>query len=332
MKERVTIRDIADASGVSESTVSRILNHKGKYAPETIEAVQKAAEELNYSKSRGDSRNRVGNTNLVGIMVPSVENECFSSLSQRIAQGLHLKGYAPVLCITGENPEREVFYEKQLSNIGVSGMVYLMWENDVIPAAKDIPSIFVGTAPENAEGDSILFDIVEGGKKATEELLSSGCKHIVYLYSDRHRIRHMGRFLGYQQALWAHRIETDPELVFTVGGEDYPSVKEVLNKLAEKNIAFDGVFANQTRSAVECYAWLKENSVFSKEQVRMISFEDGLLAEASDGGITALKLDLNDISMKAVDMLAERLENKDKEKQVVWVSYGLIRRRSTGTE
>jgi len=164
---------------------------------------------------------------------------------------------------------------------------------------------------------------------ATEELLAFGCRRIVYLYSNRRRRRHTGRYLGYQQALWEHRIEPDPALVYTVGGEDYPTAGAVLDELKAKNITFDGIFANQTYVAAECFRWLRDNRDTLERTVKVLSFEDGNLAETYGGGITALKLNAPEISAKAVEMLAERMENRGKAPQLMLASYRLIRRNST---
>jgi len=152
MREKTTIRDIAEAACVSESTVSRILNNKGKYAQETIEAVLKAAEEKKYTSCHSSVKQKPGKSKLVGIMIPSVENEFFGSLSQRIAGELVRKNLVPVLCVTGDHPEREQAYEEQFEEIGVAGLVYLMRENDIASGLKEVPSVFVGSIPANIPG------------------------------------------------------------------------------------------------------------------------------------------------------------------------------------
>lgn len=73
----VTIRDVAKAAGVSTATVSRILNNKGEASPETIERVRKIAEEMNYKPNTLAKSLSKGNTNLIALLIPSLENPFF---------------------------------------------------------------------------------------------------------------------------------------------------------------------------------------------------------------------------------------------------------------
>jgi LacI family transcriptional regulator len=72
-KRTVTIQDVAEAAGVSVSTVSRVLNDKDDVAPETYEKVQKVIEELNYTSSLAARSMRSRRTNVIGLIMPDVE-------------------------------------------------------------------------------------------------------------------------------------------------------------------------------------------------------------------------------------------------------------------
>ena len=88
MNEKITIADIARKVNVSPSTVSRIINQKGKYTEETIDKVQEAIQELGYSPNIVAKTLRSKKSNLVGIMLSDITNDFFNSLADNLVREL----------------------------------------------------------------------------------------------------------------------------------------------------------------------------------------------------------------------------------------------------
>jgi len=334
MNDRVTIKDIADATGVSASTVSRIINKKGKYTPKTQQAVWNAVRDLRYSPNIMAKSLRSKKSTMVGIMIPTINDDYFSLLADNLTKELIRCGFSPVVCATYNDAGIEAEYSTMLSSLNASGIIYILKETPVHESCAAIPSIFIGNAPENSDsGVKILFDIVGGGKQATEELLNAGCKSIVYIESSRRREQQMGRYLGYQQALWENQVPVDEELVITLGGDKgYASASEALDSLIHRGIQFDGIFSNKIPTSIEIMNHLKRRGYRVPEDIKLVSFENGRSAELFNPGISAIEMDSTCTSASAVSILRNMVDSGEPVKKTQRIPAMLYRRESTAME
>ncbi len=304
MRDRVTIKDIAEAAGVSPSTVSRIINHKGKYTQETQQSVWDAIHTLKYSPNLMAKTLRSKKSMLVGILVPCINDDYFGALADHLAKTLIGCDFSPVACATFNDGAIEARYCDMLASLNACGMIYILKDTPVQESCQEIPSIFIGSAPELPEnGVRILFDIVGGAKEATEELVNAGCRRIVYVASSRHRESQVGRYLGYQQALWENQIPVDESLVVSIGGKEGKTVADALEELLQAGIVFDGVFSNKISTSIEVMNYLKKRGLRIPEDVKVVSFENGKSAELYNPRISAIEMDPSLASESAVSML-----------------------------
>ena len=120
--ERLRLQDIASVAGVSEATVSRVLNDKPGVAKGTRHAVLTALDLLGYERPQKLQRHRSG---LVGLIVPELPNPVCPSFVQVIETALAQDGYTPILCTmtAGGVPERE--YIDMLLERGVNGIIFV---------------------------------------------------------------------------------------------------------------------------------------------------------------------------------------------------------------
>ncbi|MEU0938223.1 MULTISPECIES: LacI family DNA-binding transcriptional regulator [unclassified Embleya] len=120
MKARLA--DIATQAGVSEATVSRVLNSKPGVADDTRRAVLTALDVLGYERPARLRRRSAG---LVGLMLPELDNPIFPAFAQVIERALAHHGYTPVLCTQTPGGVTEDDYTELLLERGVSGIVYV---------------------------------------------------------------------------------------------------------------------------------------------------------------------------------------------------------------
>lgn len=330
MNEKITIADIARKVNVSPSTVSRIINQKGKYTEETIDKVQEAIQELGYSPNIVAKTLRSKKSNLVGIMLSDITNDFFNSLADNLVRELISYDFSPVVCVTYNDEIKEASYSRMLASLNASGVIYILKGTPVNPVCANIPSVFIGNTIETTNTSmNIQFDIVGGSKKATEELISVGCRRILYLSSSRKRNSHVGRFLGYQQALWESGIELDERLIATTSNELNHRVPDVLVKMLNDQILFDGVLANTVASAVEVISYLKAKGFQVPRDIKVISFENGRSAELYDPSISAIGMDPVSTSKSAAEYLRNVIEGEQAGSQIARIPATIYKRDST---
>ncbi|UGY91056.1 LacI family DNA-binding transcriptional regulator [Streptomyces gobiensis] len=116
------LADIAAQAGVSEATVSRVLNGKPGVAAATRESVLAALDLLGYERP---PRLRQRSAGLVGLITPELENPIFPAFAQVIAQGLTRQGYTPVLATQTPGGSTEDELTEMLVERGVAGIIYV---------------------------------------------------------------------------------------------------------------------------------------------------------------------------------------------------------------
>ena len=94
------IKDVAKLAGVSTSTVSLVLNHKGYVSEATRAKVESAVEKLQYVPSEVGRNLSLNRTNLIGVIIPDVAHPFFAALLHEIEIALYDLGYKTMICST----------------------------------------------------------------------------------------------------------------------------------------------------------------------------------------------------------------------------------------
>src|SRR5690606_33820750 len=120
--KRARLADIAAQAGVSEATVSRVLNERPGVSRQTVQAVLTALDVLGYERPVRLRRRSAG---LVGLVLPELDNPVFPAFAQVIETACAQHGYTPVLCTQTPGGVSEDEYVEMLLDRGVSGVVFV---------------------------------------------------------------------------------------------------------------------------------------------------------------------------------------------------------------
>ena len=118
-----SIKDVAEAAGVSTATVSRALAEKPHVRPEIRERVLAAVEQLHYRPNRVARSLRVQQSNTIGLIVADIRNPFFTSVSRAVEDIAYSQGCALFLCNTDEDPEKEQMYLNLLRDENAAGVI-----------------------------------------------------------------------------------------------------------------------------------------------------------------------------------------------------------------
>lgn len=179
-KKKVTTSDVAKLAGVSQSTVSLILNANpgSSFPEETKKKVYEAAKELGYKfVPRKNSAKRKGN--LILVMIPTLTNPYYSEVIQPLEQYTESLGYKILVCNTFRKKELEEFYLTQYANSGISGVIYTFlpsFPEKIEAISEQLPVVLIG----EKRGDISIFSI---------ELSNRGAGALIaeHLYGLGHR-------------------------------------------------------------------------------------------------------------------------------------------------
>lgn len=202
----LTLRDVSEASGVSEMTVSRVLRNRGDVSVATRERVLQAARALGYVPNRIAGALASQRVNLVGVIIPSLSNMVFPEVLTGISDELEGTGLQPVVGVTNYRPDREeaVIYEMlswRPSGLIIAGLEHTEASRAMLQQAG-IPIVEImdidGTPVDSAVGISHR----RAGRQMAEAIIAAGYRKIAFLGTQMpndHRARK--RMEGFEEAL-----------------------------------------------------------------------------------------------------------------------------------
>lgn len=201
------LEDVAKLANVSKTTVSRVLNHRGYLSQQTIDKVHQAMETLNYRPNVIAQQLYKNQTNLIGILLPSVANPFFGELSVALERRLYQQHYKVLIGNSMNDPQKEQDYLEQLLNKQVDGLI-VGTHNRGIREYKNLnlPIVAIDRMV-NTDIPIIESDNYAGGKLATERLIKRGATKIIHvngpqqLESATIRRRH-----AYEDVMRAHGL------------------------------------------------------------------------------------------------------------------------------
>lgn len=215
----VTITDIANALGITPSTVSRALSGSPRVKEETRVAVQQMADSMGYRPNIVASNLRKGRSDIVGIIVPRINREFFSNCISGAESVLQKAGYSVLILQTNEDFETEIRALKTLRNYNVAGvlMSHAITSQDsshIRPNIGDIPLVQFDRIFRDLPGAKITGANFDGAYIATRHLIENGYKRIGTIAGYMNALPYTERLAGYRKALEDCGMQYDESIVF----------------------------------------------------------------------------------------------------------------------
>jgi len=175
--KKVTSRDVAKLAGVSQSTVSLILNNNKKiyFSNETRERVFAAARQLNYKlpAHRNIQHDDIGRK-LIFVLIPTLANQYYSELTQSIEQYADERGYHVISCNTFRNSELEKYYLEMSAVVKAEGLIYTFlpsFPRMIEQISQTTPVVLIGEKGDDLEISSIELSNMKAGSLIISHLL-----------------------------------------------------------------------------------------------------------------------------------------------------------------
>ncbi|TVT43374.1 LacI family transcriptional regulator [Hymenobacter setariae] len=215
----VSMADLARELGVSMTTISRALSDHHSIGAATKQRVLKLAKKLNYQPNHLAAALRKGQSRLLGVVVPYIEGKFFPSVIQGIEQAASKAGFSVIVCQSHEDVQIERRNVETLLHAQVAGVLVSLARNtqefhhfDKV-RARGIPLVFFDRIPTSEYVNSVVLNDQAGGFAATNHLLEQGCRRIAHLAGPQHLNIYRERQQGYLNALAAHGIAPEEELI-----------------------------------------------------------------------------------------------------------------------
>lgn len=336
-----TLRDIAAQSGVSLSTVSRVMNGHPSVDPELATRVLETASELGYKKT---TRNNEKQTLAVLVTWPSTSENRTQRDSQFAMMFLHSiyvtaerLGYHLVFHFSTQEGKISSFLQwqiaaKQFQGAIIVGSYFAMERTYVENLQKgDIPFFRLSKAPTdfNSPHSYVAVDDYAGGYKAGMHLISLGAKRLLHILGPSNSRDALERKNGFLKACEEHGLGNDA-ISFFQGDFHEPAGETCARELLERNELPDGIFAANDMMAIGCMRTLQKHGVRVPKDVRIVGFDDIMLASYVEPGLTTIQIPFDDVARVATEELVKQIECPLRKTTRVLLDAELIIRKSCG--
>jgi LacI family transcriptional regulator len=328
---RATIRDVAALAGVSAKSVSRVVNDLPGSSPALRARVLAAIERLDYRPDLTASRLRRldGRSATIGLVLEDAGNP-FSSTLQRAIEDVALRRGVLVLAgSSDEDAQRERHLVAAFSSRRVDGLVIVPGGHDhsylLSERKAGTAIVFVDRQPSFFDADSVVADNVGGVRRGVRQLIMNGHRRIGYLGDLQTIATAALRYEGYREELESHSIPLDERLVQL----DVRSIalgEAATTKLLSATQPPTALFCGQNLITIGAYRVLRKLGL--QRRVALIGFDDILLADMVEPGITVVAQDPALMGRIAAELLFRRLDGDDSPTERQVTPTRLIRRGS----
>ena len=337
-----SIREVAERSGVSVSTVSRVFNGYDDVSQATRDRVLASARELDYAPSAAARTLVTQRSQIVGVVLftgdehPDIHHPFFQGVLVGLKQGIGSLGYDLLLFATeqpGTERGREHSYLRRARQHRVDGIVLMGVERDDPEVDKlvrsQIPVIGVDLDVSGTRTSHVTSDNVGGARLAVRHLHELGHTRIATIAGPQNTKPGADRLLGYRAEVRA--LGLHGRLAYETEGDFYSdSGGAAMRRLLALREPPTAVFAASDMMAVGAIRVAQSAGLRVPEDIAVVGFDDSQLAELVDPPLTTIRQDTVGIGAAAGRALVEQIENPDVTPPVLTLPVELVVRASSG--
>ena len=306
----LTLRDVSEASGVSEMTVSRVLRGRGDVSDATREKVLKAAKRLGYVPNRIAGALASSRVNLVAVIIPSLSNMVFPDVMTGISEALDGTGLQPVVGVTNYLPEKEeeVLFEMlswRPSGVILAGLEHSDASRAMLKAA-DIPVVEIMDVDGEPVDAMVGISHRRAGREMARAILKAGYERIGFVGTKMpldHRARK--RFEGFTEALAKEGLEVmDQE--FYEGGSALAKGRELTAGMMARTDDLDFIYYSNDLIGAGGLLWFMEQGIEVPAKIGLAGFNKVELIEGLPMRLATMDSCRREIGRRAAELVAGR--------------------------
>ncbi|MCD6115527.1 LacI family DNA-binding transcriptional regulator [bacterium] len=313
----VRIKDIAQRLNVSSSTVSRALRHHPDISKKTRDKVEALAKELDYHPDNIAQSLKKQKTNTIGVILPGIKHEFFSSALNGIEDIAYSAGYTIIVCKSNESYERERVNAHVLVSNRVAGLIASVSQTTTnsehfrLLQRRGIPIVFFDRVLDDVNASKIIVDDYGGALSAVEFLIKKGYKKIAHLGGPDQLSLSKNRKRGYLDAHKLNGITPDPALIIKGGMNEEDGIKGT-KELLSRSDRPDAIFAVNDPVAIGIYMAVKEAGMKIPDDIAVVGFSDNAIASLIAPPLTTVAQPAYEMGVIAAKVLLEEINDFEK--------------------
>lgn len=311
----ITMKDIAEALGVSVATVSRALKDSPRISAERREVIKKYAREHNFFPNfiaESLRKSRVQPMKIIGVIIPQFTHYYFSTILSGIEEEASARGYRLLVAQSNEHYEREVaicqsFYENKVCGIIVSqakDTVHYGHFQKLLDLG--IPLVFYDRICTGVETSRVVVDDYRGAFNAVQHLINTGCRKVAFYGASMNLEISKNRYNGYRDALLQAGLSPDPRFCRECDNREKAEI--ITPELLSQEDIPDSFFAVNDDTAIGILYSAKRMGYRVPQDISICGFTNGERAIACDPMLTTVEQRGVAVGKEAVQILVGQVE------------------------
>lgn len=332
---QVTQRDVAAWSGVTQATVSMVVNNDHRVRPETRERVLRAIEELGYVPNLAARGLAARRSRALAIVTPDLRHESEQFLMpviQGIMDGLGDRDYFLNLAIRREGEDARTALFRTVREGRLDGIFILSPHFEELTyldflLESEVPFVLVNRRSDDPAVPCIHVDHMEGARIATAYLLEKGHRSVACLAGPQQRPASVAKLRGFRKACEDAGFPCDPGLVLH-GDFQIQGGLNGMRQLLRLGKPFTAVYAGNDFQALGALQAATEEGLEVPEQMAIIGCDDWEMAAWVRPALTTIRVPFYDMGVTAADILCRMAEGDKVESRQICLPVELIPRKS----
>ena len=307
--KKVTIQDIARVSGVSKSTVSRVLNGTAQVNPEKKKAVLDATKRLGFQPNVLAQSLASGRSSSVGVLTQMIGSPFYDAISQGLIAGLSGTNYSPIFADGRWEKAEQKDALNALVGRRVDGVVVIggtLSSAQVSKITGELPVLLVARKCDLNQYPAISVNNEFGAYQATKHLLESGHQRIALISGLSDHGDAKDRFKGFQRAVLEAGLSFEERLVVDGDFSAESGVKGIETLLAQ-GVEFTAVFAANDLSAYGARLGLSRAGLRVPEDVAVVGFDDQMESQYMTPPLSSVRQPAREMGERAAEAMVQLL-------------------------
>lgn len=328
-KRRVTLKDVAAASGISYPTVSRILNGRlDNYPlrPETIDRVRRTARDLNYQPNRFAQMLRRKKSHIIGLSIshpPVLEGDMdqteawkdygagIGQIIAGVSSAATAAGYSLIMIPRESDTDHPLGAERYFPEL-IDGLLYLTpfvtRENLAHLSRFEKPVVLMSSCPEGVGLSSCDIDNRQAARDACQHLVEQGCRKILFVFPPpKECTAGIIRRAGYREIMQESGLPLDEDLSVW-NCEEQEDVEQALRAAFQKHPDIDGVFLATGDITFSLSRLFERIGRPFPQRLRLACLCSGWPTSALENEITSVHVPVANIAFQSTKLLLEQIE------------------------
>ena len=329
----ITLEDIARMSGVSRSTVSRVINGDPNVSERTRSRVQDIIQSVDFHPNIAARSLAAGRTHVLGLVIPTGVTTIFADpyfplVIQGVAAACNARGYSVMLWLAEPEHERKTI-SQILSSSLIDGVIVSSMQIDdpLIERLSESsrPYVTIGRHPTNEKLNYVDVDNRLGSYQGVTYMLRRGRRRVAIINGPENTIASCDRYQGYQEALRERGLPLLEELVDRGEFADAPAYQAMKRLLPHRP---DAVFATSDAMAFAAMRAIREAGLRIPQDIGVLGFDDIPPAAHTNPPLTTIRQPIQQTGSVAAELLIDLIERPDPQPRRVVLPTELVIRSS----